>query len=166
MSAEEAGVDDRFLLVHGFWVSPAKAANYRRIVEKFGHMSVHEGMDAGALIVTNEDLLDIADGLAHVDEETIEPVNLKRWESTIQMSLLLQFPIQWLKDLLDAVKTSNNMRHTLPKEINELDQEYACLLQISHAKKEAYDQLMAGVGRATAELRDARAVAKGVRASR
>ncbi|XP_026460602.1 uncharacterized protein LOC113361636 [Papaver somniferum] len=154
ITAEEAGFDNRFHLVHGFWVPSVRAADYRRIVERFGHMCVHEEMPVNSLIVVAEDLLGITDGLAQAEETPIDPDTLRKWEAFIQTYLLIRFPIQWLKDLLNA----------LPREIEKLDQEYRRLLNVANVKKEAYDRLIEDVGRSTKELRDARVAAEEVNA--
>lgn len=155
-SVKNIGFDSRFVLVHGFWVSSTKAANYRRIVEKFGHMCVHEGMHPGVLVVTNEDLIDIADSLSHAEDTPIDPELLKKWDSLIQTYLLLQFPIQWLKDLLDGVKATHTARHVLPQEIEELDREYRRLINVSNIKKEVYDKLMTDIAQAGKDFMVAR----------
>lgn len=153
ISAAEAGMDSNHELVHGFWVPSSKADNYRRIVEKFVHMCVHEEIPINSLIVANEDLFVIAEGLTLADETRIDLAMLRKWDAIIQTYLALRFPIHWLKNLLDLAKASDSARTTLPREIDELEREHQRLLGVANTRKEVYDQLMADVGRATKDLK-------------
>lgn len=94
VSSAEAGVDNRYILVHSFWVPSIKAATYRRIVEKFGHMCIHEEMPVNSLIVATEDLLDIAEGLSLAEETPIDLAVLRKSDANIQTLMVLRFPIK------------------------------------------------------------------------
>ena len=156
VSSAEANVDPaRFSLIHGFWVPTTQSVNYRRLVEKYGHLCVHEALPVSSLVVFAEGLLDVTEGLSYIEEDPVDPETLRKWEAQIQTALALGFPVKWLKKMLVNV-ASSRARSTLPLEIEDLEREHRRLLRVVEAKKQAHDQLMLNMHLAMEDLKAAR----------